>query len=77
MKTTNMNATSEAGKDTGRMLILGAVSTVVTYVLQLVFPSLPIEVQGAVLALILSGLTWLDSYIHNRKDIKANGLVPF
>lgn len=73
----SMDAINEAGKDTGRMVVLGAVSTIATYFLQLLFPSLPVEVQAAILALILAGLTYLDSYIHNRKDIKANGLVPW
>lgn len=77
MNTTNKNATNEASKDTGRMVILGAVSTIVTYVLQLVFPSLPIEVQGSVLALILAGLTWFDSWLHHNQKIKISGLIPF
>lgn len=72
-----MEALNEAGKDTGRMIVLGAVSTLATYFIQLFFPALPTEVQGAILALILAGLTYADSYIHNRKDIQANGLVPF
>lgn len=72
-----MNALNEAGKDTGRMVILGSVSTIATYFIQLFFPTIPVEVQAAILALILAGLTYLDSYIHNRKDIKANGLIPF
>lgn len=72
-----MDAFNEANKDTGRMVILGSLSTIATYFIQLFFPTIPLEVQGAILALILAGLTYLDSYIHNRKNTKANGLVPF
>lgn len=71
------DAFTESTKDTGRMVVLGAVSTLVTYGLNRFVPNLPPEVLTAILALVMAGLTWLDSYLHNRKDIKANGLVPF
>lgn len=71
------NELQESTKDAGRIAIFGAISTVLTYVINTFLPELPTEVSGAILVLILAALTWVDSYIHNSKDIKANGLVPF
>lgn len=67
----------EATQDSGRTVVFTAISTIATYAINQVFPDLPLEVQGAILVLILAGITYLDSYIHNRKDWKANGLTPF
>tara|TARA_R110000868_G_C10972640_1_gene770714 strand:- start:36552 stop:36770 length:219 start_codon:yes stop_codon:yes gene_type:complete len=72
-----MNAFNEAGKDTSRVAIFGALSTLLSYAVNSVFPNMPGEVQSAVLVLIFAGLVYVDSYIHNRKDMKANGLVPW
>lgn len=73
---------SEPTKDASRTTIFGAVSVIVTYVVNLVLPTdMPVEVRGAVLTLVLAGvvygITWVDSTIHNSKDTKANGLLPF
>lgn len=67
----------EAGKDTGRMGVFLALSTVLTYFIQLPFPEMPQPVIGGIVVLIMAGLTYLDSYIHNNKNIKANGLTTF
>lgn len=72
-----MSAINEAGKDTSRMAVFGAVSTIVTYALNTLFPTLPTEVQGAILVLLFALLVWVDSYIHNRQDVRWNGLLPF
>lgn len=79
-----MAETFEATKDTSRAVVFGAVATIATYVLNLLLPDLPVEVQGAVLVLLFAGITWVDSYIHNSKKLKSNGkklksngLLPF
>ncbi len=72
-----MSAITEAGKDTSRTVLFGSISTIVTYVLNTAFPTLPNEVIGAILVILFAGFVWVDSYIHNRKDWKANGITPF
>jgi len=73
---------SEPTKDAGRNTLFSAVSVVVTYFVNGLLPvDMPIEVRGASILLVLAGvtyvITWVDSYIHNSKSIKSNGLTPF
>ena len=73
------NPNLEAGKDVSRLAIFGAISTIATYFLNLLFPNLPGEVQAAFLVLLLAGLTYADSFIHNSvgKLKNVNGLLPW
>lgn len=64
---------NEPVKITGRMAVLGAISTLVTYLIQLKVPNLPLTVLGAILTLVL---VFADAVIHNSK-LKLNGIVPF
>lgn len=71
-----MAATQEANKTAERIAVFGAVSTIVTYLLTLVFPDMPETVRGAILVLVLAGIAWTDNYIHNSEKLKLNGLWP-
>lgn len=64
----------EGAKDATRVAVLGAVSYGLTYALDKVVPGLPKNELTVALTL---GLRFLDSYIHNSDDIKADGLLPF
>jgi hypothetical protein len=69
----------EATKDTSRLVVFTAISTIVTYILDLFF-NMPVEVKAAIVVLILAGIPYLDSKIHHTKTGKfkdVNGLVPF
>ena len=72
-----MSASSEATKDVSRTATFGAISTIGSYILNAIFPSMPVEVQSAALVLLFAGLVYIDSYIHNLKDMPENGLLPF
>ena len=72
-----MSEINEASKDTARLALFGAIGTLVTYGVDSILPDLPGEVKAAVLVIVTALLVWVDSYIHNNKDIKAKGLVPF
>lgn len=36
-----------------------------------------LSIRGIVLAVVLAALRGIDAYIHENKNIKANGLLPF
>lgn len=77
-----MENASEPTKDASRTTIFSAVSVIVTYLVNLVLPKdMPVEVRGSILTLVLAvvvyGIAWVDSKIHNSKNTKLNGLLPF
>jgi hypothetical protein len=78
VNTANGNTTAEPVKEgvktSTRTAILAAVSFGVSYLLENVVPGLPKNEIGTGLTLVL---TFLDKYIHENQDIKANGLLPF
>lgn len=57
-----------------RLAVFAAASVIVTYLLNVVFPSLEQTQTVAVLTLVLR---MADKYVHANEEIKANGLVPF
>jgi hypothetical protein len=65
----NKQALKEAAKELGRVLLLAGIGWGVSYVSNL--PSTQTTV------IVLAVLRWVDKYIHESKDIKVNGLVPF
>lgn len=72
-----MDEMQESTKDAGRVAIFAAVSTVITYVVNVVLPTIPPEVSAALLVLFMAGITWVDSWIHHNDNIRATGLLPF
>lgn len=75
-----MSAMNEAGKDLTRTAIFGALSTVGSYILNAIFPTMPGEVQSAILVLLFAGLVYADSYIHNKNTgmfKNTTGIIPF
>jgi len=71
------NPNEEAIKDTSRLVVFGAISTILSYGVDKLLPGTPEEVVLAVIILITATLTYVDSYMHNDKTIKANGILPF
>lgn len=67
-------AIQESTKDTSRVALLAAISTVITYTIGLFLPETPEVVTAAIITLVLIAI---DSYIHHDKSIKANGLLPW
>ena len=63
----------ETTKTTTRVAILGAVGTVVAYLIDKLLPGTPQAVTTAVITLVLVGI---DAYIHHSK-IKMTGIIPF
>lgn len=61
-----MSAATEATKTGGRVAVLGAISTVVLYLIGLVLPDMPEQVSTALLVLLTAGLAWLDNYAHEK-----------
>ena len=64
----------ETTKDTSRLAIIAAASTVVTYIIGKLFPGTPEIVVASILTL---SVVAVDSYVHHRKDWKIKGLLPF
>ena len=62
----------EATKEFGRIVLLAAVPVVAT-----ALESGSLFTKAMLVALAVAVLRAIDSYIHERKDIKVNGLIPF
>lgn len=62
----------EAIKEFGRIVLLSVLPVVAT-----ALEAGSLFTKAMLVALAVALLRGLDAYIHERKDIKANGLVPF
>ena len=62
----------EAVKEFGRILVLALLPTVVA-----ALESGELFTKAVIMSLAVAALRALDAYLHQRKDIKVNGLVPF
>ena len=74
------NPNEEAIKDTSRLVVFGAISTILSYGVDRLLPGTPEEVVLAVIVLITATLTYVDSYMHNSKSKalkEVNGILPF
>lgn len=81
-KAPNNEANVEAAKTVGRNGLLAAISALIAAVANwlldiIVNTPLPIDIVVALGGLIYAALLYLDNWIHNSKDIKAKGIIPF
>jgi hypothetical protein len=66
------NALTEAAKEFARIAVLSLLPLVVA-----ALEAGNLFTKATLVALAVAVLRALDSYIHNNKNIKANGLLPF
>lgn len=69
------DATKEMLKSGARLVVLAVVSTLINYVLTIVLPTLNLSPE--IVGYITLALHMIDKWVHENKQIKANGLVPF
>lgn len=69
-------AAKEATKTTGRMSIIGALSILATYVLNIILPDAPDSIVSAIIFLLV---VYADNYIHNDTGRFKHkiGIFPF
>lgn len=64
----------ETLKEGARIVILAAVSALLSFLLGKVVPDMPQTQTTAILTLVLK---MADKWIHSNQDLTANGLLPF
>lgn len=67
-------AVVEAVKLVLRIALFGALSTVVTWALNVFLPGLP---EGEIRTILTVLVTMLDKYIHENPAIESKGIAPF
>lgn len=66
------NPTVEAAKEFGRIVVLSLIPLVVV-----ALEAGNLFTKATLVTLAVAALRAIDSYIHERKDLKANGLLPW
>lgn len=74
MKAVNKKAIWEAVKEVARLALFAAIAAVLSWAATQVANLDPNSVYTIVLA---AALRFADKWVHENKDIKANGLAPF
>lgn len=67
-------AMKEMVAEGARLVVFAAVSTIVTYLVNVVFPSLE---QTPTVAVLTLALRMADKYIHKNENTELNGILPF